>query len=85
MASNAVVPKAPPPPVKCVVPNVMNQPLATAKKKITARHCKTGKVTTARSKTVKKGNVIAQKPKPGTKLARGAKVNLTISRGRRGG
>lgn len=83
-ASNTVVPKAPPPPVKCVVPNVKSKPLAIAKKKITARHCKTGKVTTARSKTVKKGHVIAEKPKPGTKLARGAKVNLTISRGRRG-
>jgi hypothetical protein len=83
-ASNAVVPKAPPPPVRCAVPNVKGKPLARAKRKITAGHCKTGKVTTAKSKTVKKGNVIAQKPKPGTKLARGAKVNLTVSRGRRG-
>jgi hypothetical protein len=80
-ASNAVTPTAPPPPVKCVVPNVKGKPLATARKKITAGHCKTGKVTTTKSKTVRRGNVISQKPKPGTKLARGSKVELTVSRG----
>jgi hypothetical protein len=80
-ASNAVMPEAPPPPLKCVVPNVMGKPLTTAKKEITAGHCKTGKVTTAKSKTVKKGRVIAQRPKGGTELAQGSKVNLTVSRG----
>ena len=41
--------------VFCVVPNVKGKPLATAKKRITAGHCRTGKVTLAKSKTVAKG------------------------------
>jgi serine/threonine-protein kinase len=72
--------KAPP---KCVVPNVKGKPLATAKRKISAAHCKVGKVTQARSRTVKKGNVVSQKPKPATRLASGGKVNLVVSKGRR--
>ena len=60
----------------CRVPNVKGKSLAVAKTKIAAGHCKTGKVTTAKSKTVKKGNVISQKPKAGTKLRKGSKVNL---------
>ena len=73
----------PPPSVKCVVPNVKGKSLATAKRKIGAAHCATGRITQAKSKTVKKGNVMSQTPKPGEKLARGAKVNLVVSRGKR--
>ena len=56
--------------------------LAAAKKKITAGHCKLGKVTQAKSKTVPKGKVISQSPRAGKKLARDAKVNLALSRGK---
>jgi uncharacterized repeat protein (TIGR01451 family) len=70
-------------PVSCVVPNVKGRPLATAKRRIVAAHCKTGKVTRAKSKTVRKGNVISQSRRAGTRLAAGSKVNLVVSRGRR--
>jgi eukaryotic-like serine/threonine-protein kinase len=65
-----------------VVPNVRLKTLAAAKRKITAGHCKLGKVTKAKSKTVPKGKVISQSPRAGKKLARGAKVNLVRSRGK---
>jgi hypothetical protein len=68
---------------KCVVPNVKRKPLATAKRRIVAAHCRTGKVTKAKSKTVPKGRVIAQKPAAGKKLAPGSKVNLVVSGGKR--
>jgi Fibronectin type III domain/PASTA domain/Divergent InlB B-repeat domain len=67
---------------KCVVPNVKKKPLATAKRKITAAHCKVGKVTKAKSKTIKKGSVVSQKPAAGKKLARGSKIGLVVSAGK---
>jgi len=67
---------------KCVVPNVKRKPLATAKRKIVAAHCKTGKVTQAKSATVAKGRVISQKTPAGKKLAAGSKVSLVVSRGK---
>jgi hypothetical protein len=70
-------------PISCVVPNVKRKPLAAAKRKITAAHCRTGKVAKARSKSVPKGRVVSQTPKAGKTLAAGAKVNLVVSRGRR--
>ena len=66
---------------KCVVPNVKRKPLAKAKRRIAAAHCRTGKVTKAKSKTVPKGRVISQRPSAGKKLAAGAKVKLVVSRG----
>jgi Fibronectin type III domain/PASTA domain/Divergent InlB B-repeat domain len=69
--------------VSCVVPNVKRKTLAKAKRSIAAAHCRTGRVTKAKSKTVPKGRVIAQSPKPRKKLAAGSKVNLVVSRGRR--
>jgi hypothetical protein len=68
---------------KCVVPNVKRKPLATAKRKLAAAHCKTGKVTKAKSATVPKGRVISQKTSAGKRLAAGSKVNLVVSRGKR--
>jgi hypothetical protein len=68
---------------KCVVPNVKRKPLATAKRRIAAAHCRTGTVTKAKSKTVPKGRVIAQKPPAGKKLAAGSRVKLVVSRGKR--
>jgi len=68
---------------KCIVPNVKRKPLAKAKRRIAAAHCRTGKVTKAKSKTVPKGTVISQKPSAGKKLAAGSKVKLVVSRGKR--
>ena len=67
---------------QCVVPNVKRQPLATAKRRITAAHCKTGKVTKATSAIVPKGRVISQKQKAGKKLPAGSKISLVVSRGK---
>jgi hypothetical protein len=67
---------------RCVVPNVKRKPLAAAKRRIKAAHCRTGKVTKAKSKTVPKGRVISQKLKPGKRLPAGSKVNLVVSRGK---
>jgi hypothetical protein len=78
-----LLPSSQRPAAKCVVPNVKRKPLATAKRKIVAAHCKTGKVTKAKSKTVAKGRVIAQKTRAGKKLAAGSKISLVVSRGKR--
>jgi PASTA domain/Fibronectin type III domain/Divergent InlB B-repeat domain len=67
----------------CVVPNVKRKTLSKAKRSIAAAHCRTGRVTKAKSKTVPKGRVIAQSPKAGKKLASASKVNLVVSRGKR--
>jgi hypothetical protein len=71
------------PPARCVVPNVKGKPLATAKQRIVAAHCRTGTITKAKSRVVRKGRVISQRPKAGTRLVRGSKVNLVVSRGKR--
>jgi hypothetical protein len=82
-ASFGLVVVVPPKVIKCVVPNVKRQKLAAAKRKISAGHCRTGKVRTARSKTVAKGKVISQSRRAGQRLARGSKINLVVSRGKR--
>jgi hypothetical protein len=68
---------------RCVVPKVTRMPLAKAKRRIAAAHCRTGAVAKARSKTVPKGRVISQKPPAGKKLAAGSRVKLVVSRGKR--
>jgi beta-lactam-binding protein with PASTA domain len=72
----------PPKVVRCVVPNVKGKTLTVAKRKIAAAHCRTGRVTRAKSKTVPKGKVISQTPRAGKRLAKGSKVNLVVSRGK---
>ncbi|HEY6836644.1 MAG TPA: PKD domain-containing protein [Gaiellaceae bacterium] len=67
----------------CVVPRVVGMTLAAAKAAIRRSHCRTGKVTRARSRTVRKGHVIAQRPAPGRRLADGARVDLVASRDKR--
>src|SRR5262249_5855061 len=52
------------PPVECLVPNVKNKPLTTARRMILAHRCSVGTIRRAYSKRVKKGHVISQKPKP---------------------
>jgi hypothetical protein len=67
----------------CVVPAVVGRALAAAKAAIRRSHCRTGRITRARSATVRKGRVLSQRPPPGRRLANGARVNLVVSRGRR--
>jgi hypothetical protein len=71
------------PPVKCLVPNVKNKPLAVAERAILARHCRVGKIHRTYSRSVIKGRVISETPKPRTALPNRGKVNLVVSRGRR--
>jgi hypothetical protein len=71
-----------PAPVACVVPNLKRTPLATAKRRIVAAHCRVGRVKSVRSKT-KKGLVIAQSPRADRRLAAGSRVNLVVSHGKR--
>jgi hypothetical protein len=70
-------------PFKCVVPNVVGKPLATAKRMIERRHCRTGSVRYAYSRKTKKGTVIAQNRRPGRVLAAQSKIALIIGRSHR--
>jgi beta-lactam-binding protein with PASTA domain len=85
-ASNAVTPKAPVVVVpsskpKCVVPNVVGKPLATAKTKIKKAHWRVGTGTYKLSTKAKRNRVLSETPKPGKRLKNGTKINLTVGRG----
>jgi hypothetical protein len=71
------------PQVQCLVPNVKNKRLATARRMIVAHHCGVGTIRRAYSKRIKKGRVISQKPKPSTLLPNHGKLKLVLSRGHR--
>jgi hypothetical protein len=64
----------------CVVPKLAKLTLSSARTRIKAAHCTTGKVTSRKSSR-NKGTVIGQTPKPGSRRAAGAKVNLIVSKG----
>jgi PASTA domain len=74
---------APPPPVRCVVPNVRGKRLAAARKAITKAHCRVGRIQKKFSNRVVAGRVISQSPKPKARLASRGRVNLVVSKGRR--
>jgi Fibronectin type III domain/PASTA domain/RTX calcium-binding nonapeptide repeat (4 copies) len=83
-ASNAVTPRASavvPSKPKCVVPNVVGKPLATAKTKIKKAHCRVGKVTYKLSTKAKMNRVLSETPKAGKRLKNGTKVSLIVGRG----
>ena len=67
----------------CRVPRVVGKRVASAKRTITQRHCRTGKVGYAYSRKHKKGIVISQSRRPGRVLPARSKINLVVSRGRR--
>jgi beta-lactam-binding protein with PASTA domain len=67
----------------CRVPRVVDRPLASAKRMIARRHCRTGKVGHAYSRKRKKGVVISQSRRPGRVLPSGSKIGLVVSRGRK--
>jgi hypothetical protein len=68
-------------PSKCVVPDVVGKPLASAKRMIERRHCRTGSTRYAYSRKTKKGIVIAQSRRPGRVLASKSRIALIIGRG----
>jgi alpha-tubulin suppressor-like RCC1 family protein len=70
-------------PAPCRVPKVVGKRLASAKRTIALRHCRTGKVGYAYSPKRKRGIVISQSRRPGRVLPARSKINLIVSRGRR--
>jgi hypothetical protein len=70
-------------PAACRVPKVVGTRVASAKRTIAKRHCRTGKVGYAYSRKRKKGIVISQSRRPGRVLPARSKINLIVSRGRR--
>jgi beta-lactam-binding protein with PASTA domain len=68
--------------VSCVVPSVVGQQLASAKRLIVKWHCATGKIKSAYSRR-QKGRVISQSPRAGRELAAGTPIRLVVSKGRK--
>lgn len=67
--------------LKCVVPNVLGEPLAKAKTGITRAHCPVGTVTRVAS-AKKRNTVVGESPRPGKRLKKGATIDPKVSRGR---
>ena len=70
-----------PPPVQCVVPNVVGKRLAKARARIVRAHCRVGRVGRVAS-TRSKNVVIRQSQRPGKRLKAGSRINLSVSSGR---
>jgi PASTA domain/Regulator of chromosome condensation (RCC1) repeat len=70
-------------PPKCTVPKVVGKQLASAKRTITTRHCRTGKVGHGYSRKHGRGIVLSQSRRPGRVLPAGSRIDLVVSRGRR--
>jgi PASTA domain/Regulator of chromosome condensation (RCC1) repeat len=70
-------------PAPCAVPKVVGKRLATAKRTIAKRHCRTGKVDYAYSRKRKKGLVVSQSRSAGRVLPANSRINLTVSGGRK--
>jgi hypothetical protein len=67
----------------CRVPKVVGTKVASAKRAIATRHCRTGRMRYAYSPNHKKNIVISQSRRPGLVLTADSKINLTVSRGRK--
>jgi hypothetical protein len=77
---SAVAESAPAVPGKaCIVPTLVGQPLATARRRLTSANCAVGKTTKKKSKK-KPGVVLASSRAKGTNLPAGTKVALTIAK-----
>jgi subtilisin family serine protease len=66
----------------CVVPNVVGKKLRAARAKISARHCKLGRLGYLKSSAKRKGKVVRESPAPGKRLGNSAKIRLWLGRGR---
>ncbi len=77
-------PKPPPPPHlrRCPVPKVVGQSLRIARRRITQRGCRVGKITRRPSRVARAGIVLAQKPRWNRLMPRGTKVSLVVSSGK---
>jgi alpha-tubulin suppressor-like RCC1 family protein len=68
-----------PPPLQCVVPNVVGKRLAKARARIVRAHCRVGRIAQVAS-TRSRNLVVRQSPRPGKHLQAGARINLSVSR-----
>jgi hypothetical protein len=75
-------PVRPPPPRLCVVPKVVGQSLRIARRRITQRLCRVGKLTRKPSRVVRAGIILGQKPRWNRLMPRGTKVSLVVSSGK---
>jgi len=66
----------------CVVPDVVGKKLRAARAKISARHCKLGRLGYVKSSAKRKGKVVRESPAPGKRLGNSAKIRLWVGRGR---
>lgn len=74
-------PPSPPPP--CVVPTFStDMSLSAVKHRISASHCRVGRVRYAHSRSVRRGNVVRLSPRPHSHLSHGAYVSVLVSSGR---
>lgn len=71
-----------PPPVECVVPNLLGKRPVVARRRLVKAHCRVGEITRRPAGRAKRGRVAGQRPKPGTVLLENAKVDLVVGRQR---
>jgi len=76
--STAPPPVAVPATVKCVVPKLKGKTLTQAKRLLTRRHCKLGKVSRSKVPSKHKAVVVSQKPKAGNALSAEFKIAVTL-------
>ena len=64
----------------CIVPDLRNRTLPSAKRRLAKHNCTLGNVKRKHGPRRKRGRVIAQKPAPGTKLPHNGKVSLVFAK-----
>jgi hypothetical protein len=64
----------------CIVPNLFNRTLASAKRRLAKHNCTLGKVKKKHAPRRKRGRVVLQKPAAGTKLRNGGRVTLYLGK-----
>ncbi|HEY1594673.1 MAG TPA: PASTA domain-containing protein [Thermoleophilaceae bacterium] len=64
----------------CIVPNLLNRTLPSAKRRLAKHNCTLGKVKKKHAARRKRGRVVRQKPAPGTKLPNSGKVTLFLGK-----
>lgn len=70
-------------PPACTVPRLRGLTLIGAKRSLSKKGCRLGRISRSYSWRVRRGRIVAQRPRPGLRLLRGAKVAVVLSRGRR--
>ena len=64
----------------CLVPRVVGERLAKARRALRTAHCGVGKVSRRHATPRRRGRVLSQRPAAGTRLREGAPVALVVGR-----